>query len=533
MRATLCGMILAGIGIGSIVADDSPAVELSRWIDDHLAETWKQKQIQPAQKASDAEWVRRVHLDLIGRIPSLLEVQEFVGSTDPDKDTKLVANLVERGAFADIWAGNILRGLLPETETSDEPNSYGLVEPIKGWLREMLVDHRPYDQIARELIACSFPLSPSERSISPASFYAIKKSKPEELASATSRYFLGVRIECAQCHDHPFAQWKRKEFWQFAAFYAGLVRSNQADGFQYPQRDEKSVREIKMEGTDELIPAAFLGEADRPIPSDEFARNALAEWIVDGTNPFFAKAAVNRVWYHLFGIGIVDPIDDMDSHNPPSHPEILDRLAEEFRVHGYDLRWLIRAIAGTRAYRLSSQAPEGIEIPPRSFARMIVRTMTFDQYSRSLAEVSGQQEESFAQRIEQVGNLKGAEPYRSDTSISQALLEMNGWPANFVLRQPNQLRLEKSLDGKAFSFNEAVTLLYQATLSRPPSEEELEVAKLLVKETSGIREHPFVELVRRLTNSRSMPMSPQVPMHSDKRDLLWVLINSSEFRMNH
>src|SRR5262249_43756665 len=238
--------------------------------------------------------------------------------------------------------------------------------------------------------------------VSPAAFFAANENKPENLAGSTARMFLGVKIECAQCHKHPFASWTRQQFWEFAAFWTNLPNGAaqpvevDEDGNPRPikQLPPSTEPQIQIPKTDQIVKAKYLDGRSPQWKQGMDARKVLADWIVSPENPYFARVAVNQVWYYFFGAGLVDPIDDFGKHNPASHPDLLDELADQFAKNGYDLKYLMRAIVNSRAYQLSSEPlpvakkqqddePDG----PRLFARMHLRALSGEQLFDSLAEV--------------------------------------------------------------------------------------------------------------------------------------------------
>ncbi len=235
-------------------------------------------------------------------------------------------------------------------------------------------------------------INPFERrgSPTPLAYYFAKEGKPENLAASTARTFLGIRIECAQCHDHPFARWKREQFWGYAAFFGGVQKQGDGDNQFGPIREIPDRRELAIPGTERVVQAAFLDGGEPQWRFKVGSRVTLADWMTSAENPYFARAAANRLWAHLFGTGLVDPVDDLSDANPPSHPELLDELARQFAAHGYDLKFLLRALTATRAYQLSSDATSTTsQDDPRLFARMAVKGMTADQLFDSLAQATG------------------------------------------------------------------------------------------------------------------------------------------------
>ncbi len=207
----------------------------------------------------------------------------------------------------------------------------------------------------------------------PAAFFQANEQKPEQIAASTTRIFLGVQVQCAQCHDHPFSHWTRREFWSLAAFFDAAAQPNAPK----PAKPKSgSANAILIPETEIVVEPAFLDGSQPDWASGSTKREMLSRWMTQTDNPFFARAAVNRLWDHFLGRGFVHPVDDLDKANPPSHPELLDELARQFALHRYDLNYLIRAITATRAYQLSSSGGTPGDDQLSQFARMPLRRMT-------------------------------------------------------------------------------------------------------------------------------------------------------------
>ncbi len=267
---------------------------------------------------------------------------------------------------------------------------------FEAWLRRQFADNVPYSKMVHELL--TYPIagdgqdyfqrvrSGERTDPSPLAFFMAKESKPEELAAATARLFLGVKLECAQCHDHPFAKWTREQFWETAAFFAGLQRDNN-NGFVRELTDR---REMAIPNTSKVVQASFLDGTEPRWKYKVGPRVTFADWVTSRENPFFARAAANRMWAHFFGIGIVDPVDDLgDPKAEPSHPELLTELAKQFADHGFDLKYLIRAIVLSKTYQLSSLQSDPSQDEVRLFGRMAVKGMTAEQLFDSVSMATG------------------------------------------------------------------------------------------------------------------------------------------------
>lgn len=502
---------------------------LAAKIDEHIAARWIQAKTTPAPLADDAEFARRVYLDLAGRIPLTAEIRAFLAETSPDKRERLVERILSGPAYINHFT-NVYRALLlPEVETNF--NVRFLQSGFEAWLRQHLVRNTHYDALVRELLTIPFDgdarrlggPAPQNGQTNPIAFYQAKENKPENLAASTARIFLGVRLECAQCHDHPFATWKRDQFWGQAAFFAGLQSQNPDNGAMMARQEARDRRELLIPGTERVAQASFLDGAEPRWRFKTGSRQILAEWMTASTNPYFARTAANRMWAHCFGIGLVEPIDDFSDDHPPSHPELLQDLARQFVAHQYDLKYLLKAITASRAYQLTSRRTHASQDEPRLFARMAVKGLSPEQIYDSVAAATGLREITPAAG-RQANRLNADSPRgrflakfatpekrtEAETSILQALFLMNGK----VIADATSLERSETLAAVAeapfLDHRQKVETLYFAALSRPPSAEESDRLERYV--VSG---------------------GPKSEHKAALADVFWALLNSTEFILNH
>ena len=348
--------ILVGLATGAPAADKlamasraKAAQKLSEKIDQHLQARFAAEQIEPAPLADDAEFFRRAWLHVAGTIPPVSEVRRFLADDSSDKRSRLIDELLERPSYYREFTTFWRRAWLPEAET--DVMVQGRVPAVESWLQQELLADKGYHEIVKAMLTVPLPTSTAaspatlnEANNGPLAFYLAKDAKPENLAAGVSRAFLGVRLDCAQCHDHPFDKWKRDQFWSFAAFFAGLERDmDQPNPTAGRLREEPGRQVLRVPETEKLVSAVFLDNTETNWRSRN-GREVLAEWITSPKNPFFARAAVNRLWGHLFGVGLVDPVDDFSPANPPSHPELLDELAYAFVSRNYDCKFVLQAM---------------------------------------------------------------------------------------------------------------------------------------------------------------------------------------------
>jgi hypothetical protein len=490
--------------------------ELAARIDKRLETHWKANKVRPAPRADDAEFLRRAYLDITGRIPRPAAIHAFRADLCVAKRRKLIDQLLEdpRCAvhFANVWRAT----LLPEVASNREATIFQA--GFENWLKQRLRAGVRYDQLVRELLTT--PIAAEARDAEPVlrdpqrpnrlAFFAVKEARPENLVAAVTRSFLGIRLECAQCHDHPFAKWKQGQFWSQAAFFAGIRK--EGNGLFAPLTEAADRHQLIPPGRRKPHQAEFLDGGSPKWQRDRGPRAVLADWITAPDNPYFARAAVNRMWGHFFGVGLVDPVDDFRDDNPPSDPELLDDLARAFVVSGYDLSYLIRGICRSQAYQRTSArtdaSQDGIRLP----ARMTVKALTGEQLFDSLALATGYRDEQdkgaarqlFLTRFALAGSVN--EP---ETSVQQALTLLNGrfvaW-ATDPEKCPTLIAVSQT---PGMSLGQRIEALYLATLSRQPSAKELARLEKHVRKARSGRE------AERLA------------------DIFWMLLNTAEFRMNH
>jgi hypothetical protein len=328
------------------------------FVDDLILAKWRKLHITPSPEASDAEFLRRVFLDAMGTLPTGQEVREFVADASPDKRDALIDRVMLREEFFDLWAhkmGDLLRNRVGDSNAKDNTIAFA------KWIRQSLVDNKPYDQFVREIITVT-----GKRSDHPQMDWYRWAITHENRVEDTAQAFLGMRVSCANCHNHPFERISQTDYWQFAAFFAKL-KSVTYGSVDELGLDEKG--EVKHPRTEQVLTPHVFGGADFPYVAGEDPRVKLAEWLTSADNPYFAKAICNRVWGHYMGVGIVEPVDDMRATNPPSNPELLEALSKDFVAHKFDLKHLMKVILTSRVYGLSSAPTSDNRADTRSYAR--------------------------------------------------------------------------------------------------------------------------------------------------------------------
>jgi hypothetical protein len=515
--------ILLGL-IGLPPANGVDHDALARAIDARIAERLNVESVEPAPPADDAEFLRRTSLDLIGCIPMAEEVRAYLADTDVDKRPKLVDRLIADARHARHFARTWRALLLPEIET--EPQLRYLQPGFEKFLEQRRLENAGFDVIVRDLL--TVPIASPDQTPefvlrdlnqpNPIAFFAAKDAEPEKIASSSIRTFLGLRLECAECHNHPFDPWTREQFWSQAAFFAGIERRGK--GPFAPLVEVADRIEISLMNTERMVPVQFLDEAE-PLPAGtQSPRVEFAAWMTSPSNPYFAKAIVNRVWSQLLGTGLSEPVDDFSAANPPSHPELLDELASAFRESGYDLSLLLRAICRSEAYQRTSRLTEDNQSPPGFFARMAIRPMSPDQFADCILvaiqaqpaddRVAGDDVEELDRR--RILDLLQADGSATDpaTSVTQALAFMNGRIVDRATRLATNTRLQQILDEFPDSSDRQIEALFLVTLSRLPTDAERETISATLKSGQSNQERG-----------------------DQLGNLLWALLNSPEFRWNH
>lgn len=494
--------------------------EVVHRVDSVLAELWRENGVRPTALADDEELLRRVYLDLVGRTPTVREVRSYLNDNSADRYERLVDRLLKSPDHASHLATVWRNFLIPE---GVDLTAFGGVEAFDQWLAERFAAGESYDNIVGSLLLAEGRLSRS----GPLLFYSAARLDSNRLASRTARVFLGMRLECAQCHDHPFEAWTQQEFWGFAAFFARISR---------PQTELESVSTVMrvhdVDYGEVMLPETEIVVAPKLLDGSEIGddgqgaarREQLVRWLTDVKNPYLARATANRVWGHMFGKGIVDPIDDFGFQNAPKSPELLELLAGHFLGTGFDLRELFRTVALSKAYRLSSGAATVDETRLDCFAQMNVKTLTAEQvydciivasmldspavgepYEFNVTRFGNTEREVFLQQFRTPGGRRTE--YLG--GIPQALTLMNG----ALIENATGLSssgLLKSLEAPFFTNDERIEVLYLSTLSRRPRPSEWRLLRGYIPQDASGAE-----------------------LREGLADILWALLNSAEFTMNH
>jgi hypothetical protein len=495
------------------------ALPRSNFIDDHVWAKLKKLGLLPSAPAGDATYLRRAYIDVIGRIPSSEESRQFLADTSTNKRARLVARLLDRPEYADHWANKWVDLLRPN------PYRVGIkaVLNLDGWVRDAFRRNMPYDRFVHSIITASG----STFEQGPATIFRDRR-EPEEIAPMVSQLFLGIRLECAKCHHHPFESWDQAQFYEFAAYFARVGRKG--TGLSPPISGSEEIVYTAKSGSvkhpltgKDLAPRALYGSAPVSDDPDSDPREALSRWMTAPENPYFAKVIVNRVWADIMDRGITDPVDDLRTTNPPSNGPLLDALADDFRRHGYDLKHLIGTILSSEVYALSSEPNDRNVADTRNFSRHYRQRLRAEVLLDAISDVTGAPD-TFA-----------AAPPGSRASaiwthrVPSLFLDTFGRP------DPNQdPPCERTEDT---SVVQALHLMNAPELHKKVTSDAGRVARL-----ANSKEPPraIVEELYLLTYARfptneeeavgvSLFDGPKANRRPAVEDLLWALLNSAEF----
>ncbi len=527
--------VTARAGVITDVIPNYPEIPKANFIDEYVFAKLRRYNIVPSKLSSDAEFLRRACLDLAGTLPPRGRVREFLSSRDPLKREKLVETLMSSPEFVEhqtFRLSQLLRVARGQNGSSSEFNT-----AYHEWIRDSIARNKPYDQLARERIAGQGWDGPSRHMMR----FATENDPtgPQNVMSEQIRVFMGRRLDCAQCHNHPFDSWSQDQFWGLTAFFGKLVQvgwSDQSDmvifdnpeGRDYAWGQPPENAKVIHPRTKKEVEPTFPDGTRLPQEQDSDPRQALAEWMT--SHPHFAEATVNRIWSDFFGRGLVDPVDDFRSTNPPSHPDLLAALAEDLQTHGYDLRRLIGTIVRSRTYQLSSVSNQTNQHDTINYSHFRPKALEPEIYLDAISQVSGVTDEVYIDTTEghvPVGTRamvlkdwdmqhspfmeihgrynRAKQKNKPEPTLLQALHAFAGRSFNEKLSQEGG-RIDDLLKRNA-SNQEIIEEVYLSALSRFPTQEESSKLEAVLSESPS----------RRTT----------------LEDIVWALISSREFAYNH
>jgi hypothetical protein len=505
----------------------------ANYVDRHVFAKLRTLRTAPSQLSSDNEYLRRVYLDVLGILPTVDDTRRFLADSRSDKRARLIDALLQRPEFADFWSLKWSDLLHCEEKALDNKG----VRLFHDWIRRNIDDGVPLNEMARELIA-----GRGSTYSQPAANWYRSLRDPQTRAEAAAQVFLGIRMQCARCHNHPFDQWTQTDYHSFAAFFSRvqyrIVENNRRDnldkhefvGEQIVWMDRSG--EIKHPRTGQVLRPLFLGVQTPQYTADADRLLALADWIADPKNPFFARAQVNRVWFHLFGRGIVEPNDDFRSSNPPVNAPLLDVLAKDFSDHRFDLRHLIRTIVNSRTYQLSAVPNNTNADDESNFSHSLVRPLQAEQLLDSLAQVTGATPTfpgyPSGTRAGQLAGVSATRGRRQRASDGERFLTSFGKPIRLL-----SCECERSDDT---TLGQAFQLITGPLMNNMLSDADNRIGHLLTsgKKDGEIVDELYLAALCRLPSSKERATAlAMIGRAKDRRaaieDLVWGLVNAKEF----
>jgi len=485
------------------------------YVDQHLHEKFRKLRITPSQLCSDEEFLRRVSLDIAGVLPTPEEYQQFVTSSDPEKRPKLVDELLDRKEFVELWVMKWAELLMIRTT---QQIAYKPMLRYYNWLQERLANNVPIDQMVQELLGASGGTFGNA-----ATNYYQMETDPLKVSENVAQVFMGMRIQCAQCHNHPFDRWTMDDYYSFSAFFSQIGRKTAEDPRETIIFNSGSGEVKHAVGGRNMAPK-FLG-GDVPDVAGKDRRVVMAEWLTSADNPYFSTNLVNIVWNHFFGKGIINDVDDVRVSNPPVNAELLDALATSFTESGYDFKQLVRDICNSRAYQLSTQTNESNESDTRNFSHASLRRIRSEILLDAITQVTATKNKfeglPLGARAVQIANGNTSNYFL--TTFGRATREtVCGCE---VKVEPNLSQALHLLNGETVASKIAGGKLIETRLA-----EGVEPMRII--------EELYIRcLTRKPTDAEIEKIGAAIDAATDKRivleDTFWALLNSREFVFNH
>ncbi len=518
------------------------ATPSTKHLDRHINAVLKREGIQPSGMSKDTEFLRRIHLDMTGKIPTPDEVLDFLKDGSPNKRQKKIDHLLQSEASINYWTGLWVNWLIGRRSDNDD-RRIGLT----FWVWDALAENMPYNQFVQELVAAEGELRDNG-----AGNYVLRYDRsPVVLTSHTSRLFLGLPMQCAECHDHKTEAWLQEDFYGIAAFFTGIESERKGNidlvnmigderrmnNFLITDKPQKSMWVDRLKA--EISPRFLDGTEYNGTPIEK--RKALAHWITDESNPYFSRAIVNRIWNHFMGRAFVEPLDGFGVENLPTNPSLLDWLANDFVIHGYDLRHLMRTILNSEAYQRTSETNKNNKNDELYYSHAYVKPLSAEQFFYSILQATGYERLQLHQLLEMGGRkqqgggdrkriLRELERMKREHlqkflfllnngemeeieafngTVPQALMMINGSLVNDSANHVERGSFINYVLEKWREPRERVEYIYLSVLSRLPTTKEKTYFQRYLEQS----------------------------LYGDKNlayeDLYWVLLNSVEFSLNH
>ncbi len=493
----------------------TPPKITGNYIDELVGAKLLKLRILPSDICTDEEFLRRVTIDIAGVLPTEEEYTSFTADTDPQKRAKLIDRLLERKEFSEIWAMKWSELLMVK---SSNQVSYKSMFLYSNWLTDKIANNVPLDEMVREVLGATGGTFSSPAT----NFYQIERDTLKT-AENVAQVFMGFRTQCAQCHNHPFDRWTMDDYYSFAAFFSQIGRKTGED-YRETIVFNRGSGDVRHPVGNRVMAPKFLG-GDTPDVAGKDRRVLLAEWLTSPENPYFGTNVANRVWAHFFGLGIVEPVDDVRVSNPPSNPELFEELGRKLVEYKYDFKQLVRDICNSQAYQRSFVRNESNETDELNFAHANVRRIPAEQLLDCIGQVTETQEKfrglPLGSRAVQIADGNTSTYFlttfgrakretvcaceaTTDPSLSQALHMLNG---DAVQGKISRGGIVKKLIDQGLTPEKVIEALYVRCLSRKPTVQEME----------------------RLTATAAEAENPQAGLE----DVCWAVLNSREFLFNH
>ena len=527
--AGLVSVCSVSIPLGAPV-DHLPPVR--NFIDELIFANLKQIGVPPSPMCDDSTFLRRVSLDIAGRLPTTDEMKAFFASKDAGKRDKAIEALLNSPDYADYFA-NKWTALLKNTRADNADITSNFA--FHAWMRDSLLSNTPYDQIVRQVLASTGTIVSNP----PVAWYKRVK-EPNVQLEDVAQLFLGVRMQCAACHHHPFEKWTQAEYYHLAAFFSQVGRKPTAVAGEDLIFHKRGTAQFEHRKTKVMLKPAGLGEPEMSIAPDDDPRLALVDWMAKKDNPFFAKSLVNRYWKHFFKRGLIEPEDDIRDTNPPTNPELLDALAKHFTESGFDMKALVRVITQSHTYQLSAMPNEHNAIDRQAFSHYYPKRLTAEVLADSIDTVTGAKtdyadlppgtravslpDNSYNRAspfLKVFGRPEGASVCECErvqsASLAQSLHLMNA--SDVKAKLSASAGRAESLTKAELPEPKRIREIYMAAFSREPSADEVRISESYV--------------LKPRTDAQGKPLDSQKAKRQGYEDLLWAIINTKEFLFNH
>lgn len=525
-RVSVCSL---SIPLGAPVEQVPPS---KNFIDDLVFANLKRIGIPPSPLCDDPTFLRRVTLDIAGRLPTMEESKAFLASKEPDKRDRAIEALLDSPDYADYFA-NKWTALLKNKR--DENADITANFAFHDWMRDNLLANTRYDQIVRQILASTGTIVSNP----PVAWYKRVKEPTTQLEDV-AQLFLGVRMQCAQCHHHPFERWSQAEYYSLAAFFSQIGRKPTAIAGEDLIFHKRGVAQTEHRKTHAMMKPAGLGQPAMDIPPDEDPRLRLVDWMADKSNPFFTKSLVNRYWKHFFRRGLVEPEDDIRDTNPATNPELLDALAKSFLDSGFDLKAVVRLITQSRAYQLSAMPNDYNVVDSQNYSHFYPKRMQAEVLLDSIDMLTGVKSD-FAdvppgtRAVSLPDNsYNRASPFlkvfgrpeaasvcecerAQSASLAQSLHLMNA--SDVKAKLASSTGRAEQLSKAAMPEPKRIRDVYLAAFSREPTADEIRISETYVAKPR--------------TDAQGHPLDSQRAKRQGYEDLLWAIVNTKEFLFNH